>query len=37
MYSLWIAGVILAIVNRPRQQSDVRPDARLDAGISRGV
>jgi len=37
MYSLWIAGVILAIVNRPRKLSNARPDARLDAGISRGV
>src|ERR1700683_5412835 len=31
MYSLWIAGVILAIVNRPRKLSNARPDARLDA------
>jgi len=33
MYSLWIAGVILAIVNRPRKLSNARPDARLDAGV----
>jgi hypothetical protein len=26
MYSLWIAGVLLAIVNRPRREKEHLPD-----------